>query len=49
MMLRPNHMRTLAYVNARYPNAVRWSWVALVLVLAACNNSGSSGGAAPGY
>lgn len=46
-------MKALAYLNIRYPNALRWSWIALVLLLAACNNGASpsagGGGGGPGY
>ena len=47
----PSRMKALGYLNARYPNAVRWSWIALVLLLAACNNGSNSGGGGggPGY
>ena len=49
----PIGMKTLAYLHARYPNAARWSWLALVLLLAACNNGSSpstgGGGGGPGY
>jgi hypothetical protein len=41
-------MKAFAYLRARYPNALRWSWMVLVLLLAACNNGGNSGGG-PGY
>ena len=42
-------MKGLAYVQARYPNVLRWVALAIVLVLAACNNSTDSGGGGGGY
>ena len=42
-------MKAFAHLNARHPGAIRWSWVALVLLLAACNNGSNSGGGGPGY
>lgn len=51
-----NGMTALAYLHVRYPNALRWAWIALVLVLAACNSGnntggggGGGGGGGPGY
>jgi hypothetical protein len=54
MMLGPMRMTALAYLRARYPTLLRLGWLALVIVLAACNNgaanSGSGGGGGgPGY
>jgi hypothetical protein len=41
-------MRTLAYVHARYPHALRWLMLAVALVLAACNNGTDGGGGGGG-
>jgi hypothetical protein len=50
---RPSGMKALAYLHTRYPNALRWSWLALLVLLAACNNGSSpsagGGGGGPGY
>jgi hypothetical protein len=43
-----NNLRILRY---RYPSLLRWAWLALLLVLAACNqgNDGGGGGGGPAY
>jgi len=45
----PTAMNAFAYLKARYPGVIGWTWVALVLLLAACNNGSNSGGGGPGY
>ena len=43
-------MDNLRMLPIRYSGLVRWSWLALLLVLAACNQgSGSDGGGGPAY
>ena len=54
MMLCQSSMNLLTYLHARYPNAIRWSWLAFVVLLAACNNgnagdSTGGGGGGGGY
>jgi hypothetical protein len=40
-------MSTVAYLRSRFPNALHWSWLVIVVLLAACNNgSNASGGGA---
>jgi hypothetical protein len=41
-------MDVLRLIHARHPHAVQWAWLALILVLAACNTGGDSGGSGGG-
>jgi hypothetical protein len=41
-------MEALRRVLVRYPHAIRWAWLALVIVLAACNNGNDGGGGGGG-
>jgi hypothetical protein len=43
-------MNNLRMIQIRYPGLVRWAWLALLLVLAACNQgSNDGGGGGPAY
>jgi hypothetical protein len=48
MMLAACGMEALQRMCLRYPNVVRWAWVALLVVLAACNNGTDGGGGGDG-
>jgi hypothetical protein len=51
MMLRQPGMDILRRIDARYPHLYRLAWLALILVLAACNpgdNTGGGGGGGDG-
>ena len=43
-------MDNLRFLQIRFPGLLRWAWLALVVVLAACNQgSGNDGGGGPAY
>jgi hypothetical protein len=42
-------MDNLRILPSRYPGLLRWVWLALLLVLAACNQGGGDGDSGPAY